>query len=73
MPPSARLDILKQLFGGRFGVSYAIKANPCAALLAACGRSSRPSTPPPSREVRRAMGRGMPAERISFSGPAKRR
>ena len=70
---AARLDILAALFEGRFGLSYAIKANPNLAVL----RHIRPwlSTFDASSfaEVERAVMAGMPPSRITFSGPAKRR
>lgn len=67
-----RLQILSTLFGDRFGISYAIKANPNLALL----RLIKPwlSTFDASAlaEVERAIAAGMPPEHITFSGPAKR-
>ncbi len=68
----ARLKILSGLFGDRFGLSYAIKANPNLAVL----RAIRPwlSTFDASSlaEVERAIAAGMTPARITFSGPAKR-
>ena len=67
-----RLTLLSGLFGDRFGLSYAIKANPNLALL----RVIRPflSTFDASSlaEVTRAITAGMAAEHITLSGPAKR-
>jgi diaminopimelate decarboxylase len=69
----ARLDLLSSLFGDRFGISYAIKANPNLALM----QSMRPwlSTFDASAiaEVRLAIAAGMQPAQITFSGPAKRR
>lgn len=69
---TGRLHRLRDLFGRRFGVSYAIKANPNLALM----RVIRPlvSTFDASSwaEVARALRVGMEPERITFSGPAKR-
>ena len=68
-----RLNTLSGLFGDRFGISYAIKANPNVALL----RVIRPwlSTFDASSlaEVERAVTAGMLPEHVTFSGPAKRR
>ena len=68
----ARFDVLKTLFGRHFGVSYAIKANPNIELL----RRIRPHIvtfdASSFGEVQRALSAGMPASRITFSGPAKR-
>lgn len=68
----ARVDLLGHLFGSRFGVSYAIKANPNAALLRALQPRIATFDASSFLEVRRGIAAGMPAERISFSGPAKR-
>lgn len=69
---TGRLQTLSALFGDRFGISYAIKANPNLALL----RAIRPwlSTFDASSfaEVERAMAAGMAPADITFSGPAKR-
>ena len=67
-----RVAQLRQLFDGRFGVSYAIKANPNAALLTALQPHLDTFDASSFAEVHRAMDAGMPAGRISFSGPAKR-
>ena len=67
-----RFATLKTLFGRHFGVSYAVKANPNIALM----QRIRPliSTFDVSSfgEVERALAAGMPADRITFSGPVKR-
>lgn len=68
----ARTAELNALFSGRFGISYAIKANPNAALLAALQPEIATFDASSFAEVQRALTAGMPAERISFSGPAKR-
>lgn len=67
-----RIDLLRGLFGTRFGVSYAIKANPNAALLAAIQPKLSTFDASSLAEVHRALAAGMPADRITFSGPAKR-
>lgn len=68
----ARTRLLKALFSDRFGVSYAIKANPNAGLLQALQPEIATFDASSFGEVKRALATGMPAERISFSGPAKR-
>lgn len=68
----ARTKLLAGLFEGRFGISYAIKANPNAAILAALCPYISTFDASSWAEVGRALAAGMPAERISFSGPAKR-
>lgn len=67
-----RTKLLGRLFNGRFGVSYAIKANPCPALLKALRPHLDYFDASSFAEVRLALDARMPAERISFSGPAKR-
>lgn len=68
----ARTRELRALFGGRFGISYAVKSNPNAALLAALKPEIDTFDASSFAEVQRALEAGMPAERITFSGPAKR-
>ncbi len=68
----ARVRTLSAMFDGRFGVSYAIKANPNAALLKALEPEIFSFDASSFAEVRRALATGAPPERISFSGPAKR-
>ena len=67
-----RLDQLREAFGGRFLVSYAVKSNPNPSILnwlsgrvAALDISS-------GGELRRALAAGWTSDRISFTGPAKR-
>lgn len=67
-----RARLLGPLFGGRFRISYAIKANPNAAVLGALAPHVATFDASSFAEVRRGMAAGMPASRISFSGPAKR-
>jgi diaminopimelate decarboxylase len=67
-----RIDTLTALFGTRFGISYAIKANPNPALLASIAPRLSTFDASSWREVERALAAGMPAARITFSGPAKR-
>lgn len=68
----SRIALISELFDGRFGVSYAIKANPNLRLLAAIQPHIATFDASSLGEVERALSVGMPAERISFSGPAKR-
>lgn len=67
-----RIAELSVLFGDRFGVSYAIKANPNPALLAAIRPQLSTFDASSFAEVEAALATGMPAARITFSGPAKR-
>ena len=67
-----RVASLHNAFGGRFAISYAMKANPNAALL------RRMSTIVPALDVssggelQRALTLGWTPRDISFTGPAKR-
>ena len=67
-----RLSLLSGLFGDRFGISYAIKANPNMALLAAIKPWLATFDASSIAEVERAIAVGMAPARITFSGPAKR-
>ena len=69
---TARLSLLSTLFGDRFGLSYAIKANPNMAILAAVKPWLASFDASSIAEVERALAAGMDAGRITFSGPAKR-
>jgi len=68
----SRIATVLDLFGGRFGVSYAIKANPNLRLLEAMRPHLTAFDASSFAEVERALAAGMPAEHVSFSGPAKR-
>ena len=68
----ARVSLLRDLFDGQFEISYAIKANPNAALLKGLQPLVDTFDASAFAEVERAIAAGMPAERVSFSGPAKR-
>ena len=57
-----------RLFAGRFGVSYAIKANPNSAVLRALQPHLATFDASSFAEVHRALAAGMPAARISFCG-----
>ncbi|MFK7880413.1 type III PLP-dependent enzyme [Roseobacter sp.] len=67
-----RLSILSDLFGNRFGISYAIKANPNPTLLAALQAGLSTFDASSFAEVIAAIDAGMPAKQVTFSGPAKR-
>lgn len=69
----ARLQVLKGLFGAEFGVSFAIKSNPNRALLERIASHADSLDASSFGEVLRAGRSGMPPERISYSGPGKRR
>jgi diaminopimelate decarboxylase len=69
---TARLAMLQGLFGDRFGISYAIKANPNLALLRAIRPRLSTFDASSLAEVERAVAAGMEPVRITFSGPAKR-
>lgn len=69
----ARVGLLRDLFGGRFDISYAVKANPNPGLMRALCPVLDSFDASSFAEVRRARAAGMPAARISFSGPGKRR
>jgi len=68
-----RLAELRAAFGGRFGIRYALKANPHPALLARLREDGLDSLDVSSAgELARALHAGYPPERIGFTGPAKR-
>lgn len=67
-----RIALLKRLFAEQFLVSYAIKSNPNLGLLKSIQSSVDMFDASAFAEVERAISAGMPPERISFSGPAKR-
>ncbi|WP_300064330.1 type III PLP-dependent enzyme [uncultured Roseobacter sp.] len=67
-----RVHLLRTLFDNEFQISYAIKANPNAALMNALNPVIDTFDASSFAEVKRALAAGMPAGRVSFSGPAKR-
>ncbi len=69
---TSRLALLSNLFGNRFGLSYAIKANPNMAILRAILPWLSTFDASSFAEVERAITVGMSPDRITFSGPAKR-
>ena len=69
---SERFAKLNSLFGARFGVSYAVKANPNLGLLKHMAPLVETFDVSSYQEVERVLSIGFPAARITFSGPAKR-
>ncbi len=67
-----RLRILSGLFGDRFGISYAIKANPNLAVLRVIRPWLDTFDASSHAEVERAVAAGMDPAHVTFSGPAKR-
>lgn len=71
-PIEARIAALNQAFGGRFDLSFAVKANPNPAMLTWL----EPRIPlldiSSIGEMRLALRSGWDAARLSFTGPAKR-
>lgn len=67
-----RLDALREAFGGRFLVSYAVKSNPSATLLTWMKDRVPALDISSGGELRRALAAGWEAQRISFTGPGKR-
>ncbi len=68
----ARLDAIRQAFGGAFEVSYAVKSNPNPALVAWMKDHVPALDISSGGELRRALAAGWSGERISFTGPGKR-
>lgn len=66
-----RMLVLRELFGRCFGVSYAVKANPNIELLRRLLPLMDTFDVSSLKEAERALEAGCPADRISFSGPAK--
>lgn len=67
-----RFALLREAFRQRFGVSYAVKANPNVALLSGLADLVDTFDVSSFAEAERVLAAGCPAERITFSGPAKR-
>jgi diaminopimelate decarboxylase len=67
-----RAEVLDRSFQHRFGVSYAVKANPNLELLRRILPLVETLDVSSYAEVERALRIGCPPERITFSGPAKR-
>lgn len=67
-----RYHALKETFGTRFGISFAVKSNPNIALLKEVRDEVVTFDVSSFAEFERAIAAGCPAARITFSGPAKR-
>lgn len=67
-----RCERVRATFGSRFEISYAVKANPNHHLLRAMLGHVDMLDVSSIGEVRHALASGWPAERLSFTGPAKR-
>lgn len=68
----ARLARLRDAFGSQFGLSFAVKANPNVALLAALAPLVDSFDVSSFAEAERALAAGCGAERLTFCGPGKR-
>jgi len=68
----ARIHRVREAFGGRLAISYAVKANPNAALLRRIVADVDGLDVSSIGEVRQALAAGCAASRLSCSGPAKR-
>lgn len=68
----ARVTALRTAFADRFAVSYAVKANPNAELLRALAGVVDRLDVSSGGELERALASGWAADRIGFTGPAKR-
>ena len=67
-----RVEQLRTAFAGRFAISYAVKANPNAALLRALAGIVDRLDVSSGGELARAIECGYAPTRIGFTGPAKR-
>ena len=67
-----QLNMLKRLFENRFDISYAVKANPNIGLLARLLPHIASFDVSSYKEIERGLEAGCPAQRLTFSGPAKR-
>jgi len=72
-PMRRRIEHLREAFGDRFTVSYAVKANPNVALLRALRAALTAVDASSAGEIARAIRAGFAPAGIAFSGPAKRR
>ncbi|MEO0601828.1 MAG: alanine racemase [Myxococcota bacterium] len=67
-----RVAQTRAAFGGRCELSYAVKANPNAALLRFLGAHADRLDVSSGGEVERAIEAGWPGDALSFTGPGKR-
>ena len=68
----ARLDAIREAFGGRFEVSYAVKSNPNPAIVEWMKDKVPALDISSGGELHRALAAGWNGDRISFTGPGKR-
>lgn len=68
----ARIDSVRQAFGGRFLISYAIKCNPNPTLVRRLIQHVDWLDISSGGELERALRDGWKPDRLSFTGPAKR-
>jgi diaminopimelate decarboxylase len=66
-----RIDSIRQAFGRRLGVSYAMKCNPHPEILKRMMRRVETLDISSGGELKAALRVGWPADRTSFTGPAK--
>jgi len=66
-----RAALINRVFGNRFGISYAVKANPNRALLRGIDSSIAGLDVSSGGELLRGLECGYAPERLSFSGPGK--
>src|SRR5262249_35325034 len=66
-----RIDSIRQVFGRRLGVSYAMKCNPHPEILKRMRDRVETLDVSSGGELKAALRIGWPADRISFTGPAK--
>jgi diaminopimelate decarboxylase len=69
----SNIQRVRGAFDGRFGISYAVKSNPNLGLIKRLLGSLDTLDVSSGGELQRALAVGCPADRVTFSGPAKRR
>ena len=67
----ARVDLLRRVLPERIELSYAVKANPMAAIVQHLSHRVDRFDIASARELRTALDADLPASRISFAGPGK--
>lgn len=67
----ARISAVRNAFAGRFALSYAVKANPAPALLAALRGHCELLDVSSAGELEAALAAGFPGAQLSFTGPGK--
>src|SRR5262245_10388780 len=68
-----RIELLNDAFDGRFALSYAVKSNPNPAILEWMRPRIATLDISSGGELHRALAADWTADRISFTGPGKRR